>query len=909
MPEMENRFMKCLIMLAAVLTIPIVCFAVDEGKQSRCVEEQLLLPHALEGSLSSGSGTELEEDRLHGGGANLQEPRGIQEFRGARDNLGIQESFGALPLYFIQNQGQINHEEVAYYVKGADKTLYFTPSGITFVLTEKYGKSSAPWVLKLDFLGANAEVRPVGEVKKKATFNFFKGARKEWSTGISTYSQLVYPDLWPGIDLVYSGTANQLKYEFRVNPGADPNKIRLAYRGAESVEITDAGELKVTTPAGGFEDGKPLAYQMIDGNRIELSMEYALDPDSMDPVVSYGFDLGPYDPSAPLILDPVLLLYCGYIGGDEDDVAHAVAVDSQGCAYVTGTARSLEGTFPVAVGPDLTFNGGYYGDAFIAKVSADGTHLEYCGYIGGGEEDAAYSIAVDSENNAYIAGYTLSTEVSFPVAVGPDLTFNSMRDSFVAKISADGTDLEYCGYIGGALYDTAEAVAVDGEGCAYVTGYTSSSQFSFPVTVGPDLTISALFDAFVAKVSADGTHLEYCGYIGGEETELAYDIALDDESHAYVVGYTGSSEATFPVVVGPDLTFNGGHESEIDAFVAKVNAAGTHLDYCGYIGGTKDDAGYGIAVDPEGNAYVTGNTDSDESSMPVCVGPDLTHNDGWAGDAFVAKVNTDGTHLDYCGFIGGDDTDAGYDIAVDSFGNAYVAGLTESTETTFPIVFGPDISYNGITDGFIARVNVAGTHLDYCGYIGGEHFDYIYGIAVDNLGAVYVGGFTASDHLDDAFPVVVGPDLTFNGGGAGYGDGDAFIAKVAPALHADTETLTEGQEGLVNFSLHTGLVNAGRKYILLGSTEGTVPGLVLPGGMATLPLNWDSFTSTIFYLLNTPMFCDFMGTLDIRGQATALLNTLGPMPPGSAGYSLDFAFALNKPWDFASNPVSVEVLP
>ncbi len=184
----------------------------------------------------------------------------------------------------------------------------------------------------------------------------------------------------------------------------------------------------------------------------------------------------------------------------------------------------------------------------------------------------------------------------------------------------------------------------------------------------------------------------YAGYIGGSSTDVGNAIAVDGSGNAYVTGYTASTDATFPVTVGPDLTFNG---RDFDAFVAKVNAAGTALDYCGYIGGSTNDFGNGIAVDSSGNAYVTGWTESSEATFPVTVGPDLTYNGATSagfGDAFVAKVNAAGTALVYCGYIGGSGGDQGNGIAVDTSGNAYVAGWTNSDQTTFPVTVGPYVT-------------------------------------------------------------------------------------------------------------------------------------------------------------------------------------------------------------------------
>ena len=259
---------------------------------------------------------------------------------------------------------------------------------------------------------------------------------------------------------------------------------------------------------------------------------------------------------------------------------------------------------------DSTYNGGYT-DAFVAKVNVEGSSLVYAGYIGGSGRDGAVDIVVDSAGNAYVTGETDSTEATFPVTGGPDLTYNGAPydDAFVAKVNAAGTRLIYCGYIGGNGYEYGRGIAVDISGNAYVTGYTNSSEASFPVIIGPDLTYngSGFYegDAFVVKVSATGSSLVYAGYIGGSGRDEGTAIVVDSAGNTYVTGATNSTEATFPVMGGPDLTYNGG---VWDAFVVKVNAAGSRLVYAGYIGGNSYDYGLGIAIDSGGNAYVTGKT-------------------------------------------------------------------------------------------------------------------------------------------------------------------------------------------------------------------------------------------------------------------------------------------------------------
>jgi uncharacterized protein (TIGR03437 family) len=720
------------------------------------------------------------------------------------------EAYGKLPLYFIENSGQVDRR-VAYYIQGSDKTIYFTAEGLTFNLTKiedrglkiedgsaqfaildsrfsildpqsaiRNPQSVERWTLKLDFVGANPGVRPRGLDPTEAVFSYFKGSREQWRTGLKTYSSIVYPDLWPGIDLIYAGTANRMKYSFVVKPGADPGQIKLAYRGADEVKINRAGQLEVSAPIGGFLDESPVSYQEVGGRQVEIATAYQLGVNEKRGATVYGFQIGEYDRSRELVIDPAVLVYCGFLGGAGSDQGRGIAVDNSGNAYVTGFTDSTEASFPVTAGPDLSYNGANF-DAFVAKIKADGTGLVYCGYIGGGSNDGADSIAVDGAGNAYVIGGASSTQATFPVVGGPDLSYNGGSvDAFVAKVNAAGTALVYCGYIGGGGIDLGHGIAVDGAGSVYITGETTSTQSSFPVTGGPDLTFNGgavVGDVFVAKINEMGSALVYCGYIGGSGEERGQRIAVDGAGAAYITGFTNSTESSFPVAVGPDLTFNG---NTGDAFVAKVNAAGTALVYCGYIGGSGVDDGGDIAVDRLGAAYVVGTTGSTETSFPVAGGPDLSYN-GEISDAFVAKVNASGSALVYCGYIGGNSFERGLGIAIDGLGQAYVTGETRSTEASFPVVGGPDLAHNGagFIDAFVAKVSVAGTGLIYCGYIGGSNGDSGLDIAADSLGNAYVVGVTFSTEAN--FPVLGGPDLSYNGGNL-----DVFIAKISDGVNNAT---------------------------------------------------------------------------------------------------------------------------
>lgn len=362
--------------------------------------------------------------------------------RGIPAVITADPEFGNLPLYFIENKGQADRR-VSYSVQGRDTAVYLRSGGLAFVLSGPAGGPSPPWVLKLDFAGANRGVKPVGVEKTPAVVSYFKGPREQWRTGLPTYSSVVYRDLWPGIDLVFAGTVNKMESTFVVRPGADPQRIRLAYRGASSVERNGSGELVITAPGRSLRDERPYAYQETDGQRAEVPVAYAVTGKSRAGAIGYGFSVGAYDKRKPLVIDPVMLFYCGYIGGGGTDSgfgAH-IAVDDAGNAYLTGTVNSTEATLPVLVGPDMTFNGDI--DAIVAKVNPAGTALIYLGYIGGAGMDVGHGIAVDGAGAVYIVGQTTSDEITFPATVGPDSTYNGGGvDAFIAKVNPAGAALE-----------------------------------------------------------------------------------------------------------------------------------------------------------------------------------------------------------------------------------------------------------------------------------------------------------------------------------------------------------------------------------------------------------------------------------------------------------------------------------
>jgi hypothetical protein len=473
-----------------------------------------------------------------------------------------------------------------------------------------------------------------------------------------------------------------------------------------------------------------------------------------------GFAVGAHDPSRPLVIDPVVLSYSTYLGGSYVDTGHAIAVDGDGNAYVAGETGSTN--FPTTAGAFQTALGDG-GDAFVTKLNATGTALIYSTYLGGNGNDYGYGIAVDGGGNAYVTGTTTST--NFPTTPGAFQTVNGggLSDAFVTQLNADGTALVYSTYLGGSGQDEGFGIAVDGGGNAYVTGSTSSTDF--PTTPGAfQTTLASSFgNAFVTKLTPDGTALAYSTYLGGYGTDVGRAIAVDGAGNACVTGGTGSTN--FPTTPGAFQPTLGG---TFNAFVTQLSADGTALIYSTYLGGSGSDQGFGIAVDGMGNAYVTGSTNS--INFPTTPGAfQTTKGSILATNVFVTQLSADGTTLTYSTYLGGTNVDIGLGIAVDGAGNAYVTGWTGSTDfPTTPNAF--QTESGGSYDVFVTKLSTDGTALVYSTYLGGNDADWGYAIAVDGAGSAYVTGYTNSSN----FPTTPGAFQTTR-----TGSQNAFVTKLS----------------------------------------------------------------------------------------------------------------------------------
>ncbi len=682
----------------------------------------------------------------------------------------IVASYGKLPLSFEANDGQAG-AAVKFLSRGGGYTLFLTSTEAVLTLrhpsrdrerADRTGakknpqipqisqnqKQSAPSaksadenaVLRMKLVGANPVSRSSGLEELPGKVNYFIGNDpNKWRRNVRTYAKVRYEGVYPGVDLVYYGSQRQLEYDFVVAPGADASAIGLAFAGAQGVEIDPQGDLTLQAPAGEVRLRKPTMYQQVGGIRKAVDGRYVWKGKQ-----AVGFEVASYDRRHDLIIDPVLT-YSTYLGGSGSDNGNAIAVDSLGNAYVTGGTTSTN--FPIA---NAQWRGGNRNagleDAFVTKLNTNAsgsTSLVYSTYLGSGGDDEAFGIAVDSSGNAYVAGFANLLFPTWPV-VGGCLA----GGAFVAKLNATGNDLLYSDCLGET---EAFAIAVDSSGNAYVTGATLVSR--------------TRFDAFVAKIdpNAGDATLVYSTHLGSTGDQLGYGIAVDSSGSAYVTGETNSSN--FPTTANAFQASLGGPLGVRDAFVTKLDAAGKVV-YSTYLGGSDLDLGTGIAVDSSGNAYVTGTTTS--SNFPTTANAFQASSPSQNSHAFVTKINATGSALLYSTYLGGSGGEIEFGIAVDCSGNAYVTGVTDSSN--FPRTADAfQTSNGGRDDAFVTKINATGSALLYSTYLGGSGDDEGHGIAVDSAGNTYVTGRTDSSN----FPMANAYRSTYGGGTR-----DAFVTKI-----------------------------------------------------------------------------------------------------------------------------------
>ncbi len=709
--------------------------------------------------------------------------------KASNENNRTDKSFGSIPIYFEENKGQFD-KRVKYFVRGTNGySLFLTATQAVYVLSgqkpnsEKLSKHSKEQGTKdegigvgvyMELVGANKTSRSVGLEKMSHKTNYFKGKESNWRTEIPNFEKIRVNNIYEGIDVVWKGKENgEVQYDFVVKPHVNPNQIEWKIEGAESVEIDEKGDLLIKTEFGEIRQQKPFTFQTkANGLNQEIESVFRIEErkteDQRLETKTYNvkFSIGNYDQSKTLTIDPSVnlsnLAASTYLGSTRREEGNAIAVDRAGNIYVAGYTEST--LFPTTPGTFDTSNGGER-DVFVIKLNAAGSNLIYSTYLGGTREDIANDIEVDSSGNAYVIGNTEDATVDFPTTVGAfDTTNNGLRDVFVTKLNPTGSGLVFSTLIGGTGFNNGNGIEIDVAGNSYVTG---GAGFNYPTTAGAYDTTSNLSDIFITKFNNTGSDLIYSTVFGGSDI-VANDIAIDAMGNAVVTGRIrdGGTGIVFTTTPGAfDTTYNGLN----DVFVTKFNSSGSALVYSTFIGGNSNDVGNSLSIDREGSVYVTGGTNDGTIDYPTTVSIDSTHNG--TQDAFVTKLNPNGSALSYSTFLGGSGNDSGYSIVLDNVGGAFITGTTTDSSINFPVTATAyDASHNGVSDAFIVKIVSGGFSLEYSSLLGGNSLDVGKAIDIDNAGNIFVTGYSFSSNL----PVTTGGFQTNYGGG----NGDSFVSKL-----------------------------------------------------------------------------------------------------------------------------------
>jgi hypothetical protein len=744
------------------------------------------------------------------------------------DSARIAANYSKLPLSFeAAPDGAPSH----FLARGSGYSLFLSGSSATLVLGNPAACSVAPppnrpaqtgpgracasnarperihWNLKGATIPSPAPL--TGEDMLPGKVNYLIGSdTARWRTGVSTYAKVRQFAAYPGIDLVYYGNQRQLEFDFVVAPGANPSAIQLTFTGQRRLRIAANGDLQIEGVRGQVALHKPLVYQESDGVRTPIAAGFHLAAGN-----SVTFRIGKYDPARPLIVDPVLV-YSTFLGSSWSnspgygDSGNGIAVDAKGSVYVVGATYGI--TFPTTAGALQTTNSvadtGHGSNVFISKFNATGTALEYSTYLGGSGQanpspyaynvgDFGAAIAVDAAGDAYLTGWTYSS--NFPTTTGAFQTVNKaaavgFATAFVSKLNPAGSGLVYSTFLGGVSTgfedplqtDAGRAIAIDSAGNAYVAGFTRAN--NFPTTKGsyeaaqPNPANEFAPAAFVSKLNPQGSALVYSTYLGG------YGCAADLACGTFLVG----------------------------------------------------DQANAIAIDAAGDAYVAGSTYS--TLFPTTKGAfqSVNHDAANGGaNAFVSKLDPTGSKLLYSTYVGGSGVpaspsqylpDAANAVAVDSAGNAYIAGLTASTD--FPVtpgVFGPVAT--GAGTGFVTKLNATGTALTYSTFLGGDNAS-ANAIAIDGSGVAYVAGVAVAGNL------LLSADAVSKVGGA-------FIAKVKPdASGLDYATLLGGASG-GDQALALALNASGQVYVTGETANSDFP--ITSGAFQSTIRSQDAFVTSL----------------------------------------------------------------
>jgi VCBS repeat-containing protein len=706
----------------------------------------------------------------------------------------VELAVAATPLAFERNAGQTD-AQVDFLARGSGYVVWLADGDAVIALDG----GDTGHVLRLDVLGGNPDAAASGEGLLDGTSNYFVGGQDQWRVDVANYTAVFYDEIYEGIDLRYYGNQRQLEYDFVLEAGARVSDIRLRFDGSQSVSIDAGGELVLDLGEGRSVAFKaPVSWQEGPSGREAVASRYVIHEDG-----SVGFEVGAYDPTRALTIDPVFA-FGTYIGGNNGDQVLGMAADAAGNIYVTG--YTLSANFPTTAGAYRTSAPGNE-DIFVTKLTPDLGGFVYSTYLGGSNDEEGYNITVDAAGNAYVTGFTKSTD--FPTLNAYQSTLRGGWDAFLTKLNASGNGLVYSTYLGGdGGGDTGYWVVVDAAGSAYVAGYATGS--NFPTTAGAFDTTYANGEGFVTKFAPAGNTLVYSTFLGGSGFDAAYSLALEASGAVVVVGETASTN--FQVTASAYQTTNDGN---VDAFVTRLDATGSAITYSTYLGDSGADQAFAVALDSTNRAYVAGFAGS--ANFDVTAGAMDTTKAG-GGDAFLAIVDpsqSGAASLDYATYIGGSqDAELAWNVTVDSAGRAYVAGTTDSNN--FPTTAGAYRTSNaGSDDVFVMQINPVGggaSDLLYGTYWGGNNSDSALTGVLSNGKFYFAGGTASNSGIATAGTV----DTSYGGSTDGFVAAFTFYAQ--PVVTANATPLAYTENAGAQLLDPTFTVSDSDSALLIGAT-------------------------------------------------------------------------------------------
>ena len=671
---------------------------------------------------------------------------------------------------FIKNQGQLGNDDIYFTYSGDNINFAFCKSSVLVKISKSLGENTTQSsTFKIIFENSNIVI-PIGKEELNHKSNYFiSNDSSKWKSNVPNFEKVIYKNLYDRIDLIYYFNENGLKYDWIVKPYAEPNQIEERFEGINFLKIDSKGRLIIRTKTSEIIEEKPFSYQKIDDKLTKVETNFKLTGNTL------SYEISDYATTHDLVIDP--LIFSTFIGGNKRDSSYDIVLDSENNIYITGSTNSVN--FPTTSGCfDETYNNDT--DVFVIKLNSYGTEIIYSTFIGGGVDyytqktwdDYGYDIVLDSENNVYVTGYT--TSFNFPTTPGcyddtlcasTDPLMPLYCDIFLIKLNWNGFSLLYSTYIGESDDDYGTNILLDNNNNPTIIGYTYSSDF--PTTPGcfDDAFDGGDYDIFALKMNSNGTDLLYSTFIGGKFWEDVGGIQIDANNNIYIAGSTSSSD--FPTTPNCfESNYNGGYS---DVFVLKLNWNCSDLLYSTFIGGSDKDCCFDIALDYKNNSYITGYTFS--SNFPVKFPYESIYYN--RSDAFVSKLNSEGTDLFYSTYLGGDDIDVGRRIVIDSENNAYIAGYTLSSDYPTTPITCYDYSPNGGNDIFISMLNNTGTSLDYSTLFGGNNNDYVRGLNIDSDYNISISGYTSSQDFPITYRFVNDSKNITN---------DFFVFKIRPNL-------------------------------------------------------------------------------------------------------------------------------